>query len=232
MIIYKITNNVTGKLYIGQTTQSLHGRFKDHCREDKHKTTQSYLHRAIHKYGKENFSIEEIDSASTLEGLNILEEHYIAKFNSLSPNGYNLEKGGQVKEMHPDTKRKISETLKGRPIKNRWTKGFQGKHSEETKQKISQALKGRPVNNRWTGGNGAARSPAQLEALRKGRTGVQNHKAIYVVETGEVFPAINVASAKLNIHRTILSALLKTGQKHKKTGFTFKFVDNGRKEDL
>ena len=66
MFIYKITNIVNGKIYIGQVyNKSVKDRFKRHIKEanPKHPIV---LDRAIYKYGKENFVCEQIDSANSL----------------------------------------------------------------------------------------------------------------------------------------------------------------------
>lgn len=89
MIIYKITNNINSKVYIGQTTGPLKRRFQDHCIPNK-----SLISQAIRKYGKDNFSVEVIYTATTNEELNIKEEELIKLFNCISPNGYNLREGG------------------------------------------------------------------------------------------------------------------------------------------
>ena len=67
MIIYKIVNNINGKIYIGQTIQTLEKRWKSHCSKG---GSLSYIKRAIFKYGQNNFSIFEIDRAFSLEELN------------------------------------------------------------------------------------------------------------------------------------------------------------------
>lgn len=232
MIIYKITNKINGMIYIGQTVQPLKDRWGDHIRMDKQ--PDSYLSRALVKYGREAFSIEQIDSATTLEGLNVLEVYYITKFDCLSPKGYNLLEGGDNRRCHPETKKKISDKLKGRPIKNRWDKGFLGTHSEETKEKISNALKGRLIKNRYTGGNAMARTAAQkqyLSLLNKGKPNTALCKAVYIVETGQVFESVNTTATAVGLHRCTISELLKTGKTHKKTGLTFKVYDmNSNKE--
>jgi hypothetical protein len=48
----------------------------------------------IQKYGEECFKIEQIDSASTMEELNLKEQQHILEYNSIAPNGYNLTSGG------------------------------------------------------------------------------------------------------------------------------------------
>ena len=115
MIIYKITHIKSGKSYIGQTTQPLAERIWQHTNRSPSQKHRSSIHNAIKRYGIDSFTIETLASASSIEELNMLEIELIAKHNTLAPNGYNLLKGGGNKECHPDTKARISETLKGRP---------------------------------------------------------------------------------------------------------------------
>ena len=68
--IYKITNKVNGKIYVGKTEDTPQLRFEEHLRNVKRGTKQSKLYSAIKCYGPENFYVEEIDSADSLEELN------------------------------------------------------------------------------------------------------------------------------------------------------------------
>ncbi len=79
----------TGKKYIGQTNN-----YNRRCSE--HKTTKRCpaFHNAIIKYGWDNFKHEILVDGLTIEEANILEEFYIKKYNTLAPNGYNLQTGG------------------------------------------------------------------------------------------------------------------------------------------
>ena len=92
--IYKITNTINSKSYIGQTIQNVRERFYQHCATKCSKAVSNMaIHRAIKKYGKSNFTvevIEEIDSAN----LNDRERYWIKYYNSYN-NGYNSTKGGQ-----------------------------------------------------------------------------------------------------------------------------------------
>ena len=92
--IYKITNTINGKSYIGQTIQNVKERFYQHCATKCSKAVSNMaIHIAIKKYGKSNFIvevIEEIDSAN----LNDRERYWIKYYNSYN-NGYNSTKGGQ-----------------------------------------------------------------------------------------------------------------------------------------
>lgn len=225
MIIYKVTNKINGKIYIGQTKQSLRKRWNDHCcRQEKNRS--HYFYRAVQLHGKENFIVEQIDSAGTLEALNVLEEFYIKKFNSLAPNGYNLLPGGENRACHDETREKISQTLKGRPIPNRWGKGNSTPCTEETKAKISAKLKGRPIEHRWTGGNKAPRTQEQKDHLSKLNKGVPNkalYKPVLAVETDTVYESVNAAAKALGVNRVTISGLLKSG-KQGRLGLSFKFM--------
>lgn len=69
--IYKITCLSIGKIYIGQTIKDVHKRLSEHFKvSDRPRTYKSYLYNAINIYGKDNFTIESIDSAETREELN------------------------------------------------------------------------------------------------------------------------------------------------------------------
>lgn len=87
--IYKIINNINGKVYIGQSTNP-EKRFKEHCYRKK--LDNSLIDIAIQEYGKENFSLEII---GYFEDYNQKEKDYIREFNSKTPNGYNIAEGGE-----------------------------------------------------------------------------------------------------------------------------------------
>lgn len=89
-IIYKITNSINDKVYIGQTRMSLPARWSKH-KQIAQKSNKG-LYGAMQKYGIENFKIEEIIRCE-IEKLNELEVFYIKKYNSFY-NGYNLTIGG------------------------------------------------------------------------------------------------------------------------------------------
>lgn len=86
--IYKIENLINHKIYIGQSIDP-ENRFKQHC--SKKEKYISLINKAINKYGKENFSLEIL---GWFEDYNEKEIYYIEYYGSLSPNGYNIHKGG------------------------------------------------------------------------------------------------------------------------------------------
>ena len=94
--IYKITNNINDKVYIGKTYNTLKQRFNEHISESKREKSKNRpLYRAINKYGIENFSIELIGEYE--QGLlEEMEIEFIAEYDSYK-NGYNATLGGDGK---------------------------------------------------------------------------------------------------------------------------------------
>ena len=93
MYIYKITNKINNKVYIGQTTKTIFSRWKRHCADALSNRTNTKFARAIRKYGKDNFIVEEIDTATNKEELNQKEIYWINYYNSILT-GYNSVDGG------------------------------------------------------------------------------------------------------------------------------------------
>lgn len=88
MWIYKITNIQNNKVYIGQTIRPIQQRFQRHINDALNNVLNTHFARAIRKYGKENFVIEEIDKAQTQDELNKKEQYWINYYNSVEE-GYN-----------------------------------------------------------------------------------------------------------------------------------------------
>jgi len=120
MVIYKTTNLLNGKFYVG----------KDVKNKKTYLGSGNILKQAIEKYGKENFKKEILEICTTLEELSEREKYWIKKLNAIGL-GYNLTEGGtggdtwsnSGKEIHP---------LKGRVARNKgvtqiaWNKGLKG----------------------------------------------------------------------------------------------------------
>jgi group I intron endonuclease len=135
MIIYKITNIETQDFYIGKTTKNITTRFSAHKSVSK-RGSKSHLHRAIRKYGFENFQISILEQNISDE--NLLNEREIFHIQKLQPR-YNMTSGGEGTSGLKRTKEhyeKVSKALKGRPL------------SEETKRKISESKKGKTSNRK------------------------------------------------------------------------------------
>lgn len=148
-IIYKVTNKVNNKVYIGQTIVGFNKRYNYHGRGIERiynycisykkygKQYNTYLLKSIEKYGFEAFEVIEIfDIAFSKEELDIKEKHYIKQFNCID-NGYNFNDGGGNGSPTEETRKKLSEAHKGKVI------------SEETKQIWREQRKG---NTPWNKG--------------------------------------------------------------------------------
>lgn len=95
-IIYLITNTKTKLQYVGLTVQLLERRWEYHVQQAKASPikNEKSLHAAIIEYGENNFIIQEIDEGTTKKDLESKEIKWIKHFNTLTPNGYNISKGG------------------------------------------------------------------------------------------------------------------------------------------
>lgn len=160
MVVYKVTNLVNGKIYVG----------KDSKNKPSYYGGGVLIGKAIKKYGKEAFRKETIEQCASQEEMNEKELYWIIKLNTLVPKGYNITLGGggfkgkhtkRTKEglskklsewwKDPEKRKMQSERLKGRKLseehKRKISEGGKGKHqtplSEEHKRKIGEAHKGR-----------------------------------------------------------------------------------------
>ena len=112
--VYIISNDVNSKVYIGQTTNSIYERFKQHCY-----TKYTKLGKAITEIGKEHFHISILeDNIENLDLLVNIEQHYIDKYDSIK-NGYNSSKAtrSQVNSLEDVRKIKFTTTLDEEIIK-------------------------------------------------------------------------------------------------------------------
>lgn len=145
MIIYKITNLVSGKCYVGQTIRSIEERFEEHRRKK-----NTYIGKAIRFYGQENFRIEAIDSANNQKTLNDLEMQWIDKLKTMKPNGYNLCLGGGNTSgyKHRTEAKLLMSKNRGRYYKE--DNPFYGKkHDAETRARMSAAGRGKVLTPEW-----------------------------------------------------------------------------------
>lgn len=94
--IYKITNCINGKMYIGQTIHP-NRRWTEHKQKARNGQDQFPIHLAIAKYGADNFTFEIIEWT---EDFNNEERRLIQELNTLSPNGYNISEGGENNVMY------------------------------------------------------------------------------------------------------------------------------------
>lgn len=220
MIVYKYTNKINGKAYIGITTRKLKTRDWEHKKQKVDDGTP--FHNAIKKYGIENFHLDIIDKANNLDELKEKEKRWIMFYNtfihSQNSKGYNLTKGGDGLFGH----------------KGHWL----GKiRSEETRKKISKARKGRfGGKNHYLYGKGhllkgennpnygkpqSEEQKKRHSETMKGRyEGSKNPRARKVIclTTNEAFNCIKDANLKYGINKADISACckgkLKSAGKH------------------
>lgn len=100
--IYKVTNNINGKVYIGQSTMPIEIRYKEHLRDSKRFSKRPFYY-ALQKYGELNFSLELVEEVPNNE-LNQAEQYWIKYYNSYvgfdNSNGYNATLGGDSKLLY------------------------------------------------------------------------------------------------------------------------------------
>ncbi len=200
MIVYKCTNKVNGKSYIGCTIFDLHHRINRHVLLAKRGGGYAF-HNAIRKYGIESFDIGILHECQTSEEMLSLEVESIAKFNTFEC-GYNLTKGGDIPTLNKPT-------------------------SSETKSKISKTLKSINLGGSNHYRTGTKRNSAERLSMSKGRTGKYtgeaNHKSrrikVYFDSSdSKEYISVKQASDELGINNNTMRTLTTTGKysdKHK-----------------
>jgi group I intron endonuclease len=163
MIIYKITNIVNGKIYIGQTVQqNPKMRWYDHQAKARNGINQP-LFNAIRKYTVENFTWEVIDRADSLESLNKLEQHYVAQFDSINT-GYNLREAGGNKLHNTASIEKMRESQRNAHARRR----------AEGKDGGWNRIDGGAMKGKAHPGKGKKRTPEQIDRIKRGQQNMLN----------------------------------------------------------
>ncbi len=175
--IYKITNLLNGKIYIGRSSDLK-------SRKSKHKTKRNntLISRAIFKYGHENFTFEVIEYCDVYLLIE-REQYYMDLYSPYGDIGYNLLKdssfGGWLGMKHSDeTKKKMSEIKRGEP----WNKGKKGLQmcSDETKKKMSESRKG--DGNSFYGKKHTQESKNKISNKAKGRDHSHEYKPVLQID--------------------------------------------------
>lgn len=137
--IYKITNIVSGKCYIGETREeNPENRWKRHIQTINRNSGCPALKDAIKKYGIDKFKFEVLIICFD-EDRFIYEKEYIAKYKSQVPNGYNILPGGEGggflgKKHSPESIQKMIESLKKFRENN-------PNHFETYREKLRESMK-------------------------------------------------------------------------------------------
>lgn len=238
-IIYKVTNRANGKVYVGQTVQSLRARKKDH-KNGIGKHPQLALYRAFKKYGFETFDWEVIDYATSKYELDEKEKRYVEQLRVTDRlYGYNMTFGGEGGKhtdevklrigasnkgriKSEDERRKLSESLKGKytGAKASW---WGRKHTNEQRQKIGDAQRGYKNHNFG--------KKASEETRRKKSEATQgekhwNHKNVVNLDSGEVFVSAMQAREKTGIDNSIIGKCCR-GQRKTAGGYRWAYQNVG-----
>jgi len=207
--VYKITNQVNGKFYIGITRKTAEFRFRQHINNARHKTKYSRLAAAIIKYGKENFFVEVLEIHSSDEQVKLAEMRLIKE---TCPH-YNVTLGGDGTTGHTlsdEQRQKARERMLGSKINlgNKWP--------IERKAALSAKLKGR-------------RPPNETQFMRETRVAncrkraLETRRRVVCVTTGLQYESVSSAAKAHGLCKTTVSAICRKKRKAA-YGIRFGFV--------
>jgi len=165
--VYKITNSINDKVYVGRTIRSIEQRYKEHLQSLENGDTR-HLYSAMRKYGANNFKIELIEECSTLDEM-IEKEVYYCELLEAYTKGYNMTTAGEINPMEcekakashrckmqsAEVKSKISETMKlKRLLENKLTM-----HRDVVEKRVPFTLVTEYLKNGWRQGKIKTQDP-------------------------------------------------------------------------
>ena len=222
MIVYKATNTVNNKVYIGATTRTLNKRRKDHLSRARFSAKNAryrtcwYFHEAIQTYGADKFTWEVLCEVDNTKELYKKEIEYIALYQAFGPGGYNLSIGGKGNAGYKHSKETVERMRNRRHTEESKQKmrvaNLGNKPSEETRQKLREHNLGKKATKE---------TRAKMSASLKGK----GTKSILCIELNKVFSSLTAASKELNVPISHVSQVC-NGKRRKTGGYTFKFVNN------
>lgn len=197
--VYKITNKVNNKIYIGITNQGAGVRYLHHLYEAR-SGSPFPIHNAIRKYGKNNFTLEIVELCETSEILKEREKYWIAFYNSTDRSiGYNMTEGGDGT--------------------------FGRKHSEETKEKIRQKALGRKISEetrkKMSNSHKVNYSDSQRKAVAESNARRAKPVLVYDLDMNllKEFKSLKETASEMKIHTTTIRKSIRGG----KIGFNYIF---------
>lgn len=197
--VYRITNRVNGKFYIGITRNAPEFRFRQHVNNARYKAKYSRLAAAIIKYGKENFFVEILETHSSDEQVKLAEIRLIKE---ARPH-YNVTLGGDGTTGHTlseEQRQKARERMLGSKINlgNKW--------SIESRAALSAKLKGR-------------NPPKETKLMRETRAAncrkraLETRRKVVCVTTGMQYESISSAAKAHGLCKTTVSAICRKKRK-------------------
>lgn len=244
--LYLVTNTINNKKYVGQSKcDDIETRWASHRKMLKDSIGR-YLLSAYHKYGIKNFKFQIICICFD-ECCDLLEETYIKKFNTLTPNGYNLKSGGKSSRHSEETKQLIAKRLRERVtdkirlemrertknhplfsylkvytdeeklIKSKKQKEYWANLSSEDRTKISNERKSRMITSKKV-----------RDALEKGREILMKRVGKYDINNNLIaeYESVSDAARSINISRSsIYNVCLKKPKYHTAGGFIWKYLN-------
>ena len=205
-IIYKATNKINGKCYIGQTVRSLEKRKKEHKRAIKHRLTWKF-YKDINKYKWNNFKWIVLERYSSKKELDEGEKYWIKYYNSTSK-GYNKLPGGKGVKGENNPRYGDHRT---------WEELHGKEKANELKKLSSSIMKDSPNNIRnWVIENNynPMNYKEHRETLSKVRTGTNNPAAIYnykfILPDGKVYETgcLRKFCRDMNFNRKVLIKII------------------------
>mgnify|MGYP002622886952 CR=1 FL=1 len=251
--VYVLANKTNNKIYVGITKQTLDRRWKNgdgYIGCDR-------IYNAIQKYGWDNFTHDVFASNLTREEAMHMERLLISKFNLQDPDlGYNISEGGECPCISEEAKEKIGNALRGRTYSEEKRKLYSKAHlgkklsSEhvqairDSRSKITRTEEwNENIRKAWTkyrGENhpnyGKVLTEDHLKKMHDaGKVFQREHpelwdntrKSVQCVETGVIYPSIEIASQLLNICRSSISECA-SGKRKSAGGYHWKSVEKPR----
>lgn len=148
--IYYIENQINGKIYIGKSSErrDKNARWIEHCRDARKNRTKMPIHRAMKKYGIDNFKYTIFETFSTEFEAMESEKYWIQYLRSQNVELYNISDGGEgwgSYKRGPRTKEHSAKLKNFQKGHIPWTKGKN--IPLETRKKISLNAKGRKISD-------------------------------------------------------------------------------------
>ena len=227
--IYKHTNKINGKVYIGQTCKKPNRRWHNGTAYK----SCTYFYHAIQKYGWDGFEHEVLVTGLTLEEANEMEERLIFQYQSNNSQfGYNLQSGGKNKRQNESTKQimQLKMSGEGNPM-------YGKHHSQENRQKMSENhydVNGKN-NPRW----GKHCSQETKDKISEANSGMNNYgygipqtderrkktsRAVKCIETNIIYFGAREAEKQTGINHSGI-VLCCQGKKNIAGGYHWEYVN-------